>query len=203
MRALVDIARPVFARGLALRTEHPSDAAALASDLQKVVQAFDEAARREGHPARMAEEAVYALSAWLDEVVFASTPISLEWLGHSLVAHRFQDPAAGTTFFERLAGLHRQAEMAGALDVYAQAILLGFQGRYRMEASDDLRRVAEDALGKRNADPSRNAPWLPALEHPAGKRPKERTGRRLWWITIGLPLAALSIYALLAFLVDH
>ena len=100
-------------------------------------------------------------------------------------------------------GAFTQAEMAGALDVYAQAILLGFQGRYRMEASDDLRRVAEHALGKRNADPSRNAPWLPALEHPAGKRPKERTGRRLWWITIGLPLAALSIYALLAFLVDH
>jgi type VI secretion system protein ImpK len=200
MLPLSILARPVFRRGLSLAGNCPSSADDLRRDLSKSLSDFDERARRDGHSSASVEEVRYALCAWLDEMVFSSTPFSIDWLGHSLAVSHFHDQSAGTNFFARMDRLHQRADLAGALETYARCILLGFRGQYRMEDPTRLQGLVANALGKSSDATWRQAPWFPALKQGPGKRPKERTGRFLVWI--GLVLLALSVgaYFLLAWL---
>lgn len=200
MRPLADSTRMVFLLGLRLRESNPSDPSKLQESLLASLRTFEDSARKEGHSAKLVDEASFALSAWLDEIAFSCPSISLEWLGYSLAANRFHDPAAGTTFFDRMSALHQRSDMSDALDVYAQAILLGFQGKYRFEAPEALSNLARDVLDKRAGKSGYMVPWMPALDQDPGRLPKERTGRSLWWISLGFLIVGTSVYLLLAFL---
>ncbi|MCB9495718.1 MAG: DotU family type IV/VI secretion system protein [Fibrobacteria bacterium] len=203
MTPLERLAGPVFQEGLGLSSQKTLDPSSLHAKLDTLLQAFNDQARREGHPARAVEESTFALAAWLDEIVFTTTEISLEWLGHSLAAHRFQDPAAGSTFFDRIAALQLRPELSGALDLYARCIVLGFQGKHRLDSPEVLQQLVKDLLSRDANHPSRNAPWVPSLDAPAGHRPKERTGRALWWISLGLLALGCGIYFFLAMLTGN
>lgn len=199
-RSLLDHSRPLFMEGLALAGSDPRDPDALRTALLASLQRFDENARRDGHSARAVEEACFALAAWLDEIAFSCPSISLEWLGHSIAVHKFQDPAAGSSFFAHMSSLHQKADMAGALDVFAQAIVLGFQGRYRLESPEALPNIVQEVHDKRSDAPPFASPWMPSLDHDPGKRGRERTGKSLWWVGSGLLALGILLYILLAFL---
>lgn len=201
MVSLLTMATPLFRQGL--RLGEKNHAQGLQAELLRLVAGFDDAARRAGFSGAVVEEARYALCAWLDEMVFYSSPISIEWLSHSLVVKEFQDQAAGSNFFERLQRLHQKAEFQPALEIYANCVVLGFKGRYRLEDPDQLKGVVEGILGKKGEPGWRDRPWFAALRRPAGKRRQERTGRRLIWLAAGLGAFAVLFYFLLAFLAQH
>lgn len=197
MDSLIEIAKPVLLTGAALSGR--SDAEALQAELLRELASFDAQARKLGFSAAVVEEARYALAAWLDEMVFHTSPISIEWLGHSLAVRLYQDQAAGAAYFDRMKGLHQKAEMLPALEVYSACIMLGFKGRYRIEEPEELTRLVEEVLGKKPSSWDA-APWFPALRFEAGRRPKERTGRRLLIGAAILTTLSLLFYVALAFL---
>ena len=194
------LARPVFRRGLSLAGNCPPLADDLRRELSKSLSDFDERARRDGHSSASVEEARYALCAWLDEMVFSSTAFSIDWLGHSLAVAQFHDQSAGTNFFLRMERLHQRADLVGALETYARCILLGFRGQYRVEDPSQLKGLVANAFGKSQDAAWRQPPWFPSLRQAPGKRPKERTGRFLVWIGLGLLVLSVGAYFLLVWL---
>jgi type VI secretion system protein ImpK len=164
---------------------------------------FDDSARKAGFSAALVEESRYALCAWLDERVFYFSPISFEWLAHSLVVREFQDQAAGSNFFERLQRLHQKGEFQPAMEIYADCILLGFRGKYRIEEASRLETIVDEILGKKSEPGWKDRPWFRARLREPGKRPKERTGRRLLWLAAGVGAFAVFVYLLLAFLAQQ
>lgn len=200
MIGLVELARPVFARGLELGGTAADGAEALKRELSALMGRFEDCAAREGHSPASVEEAGYALMAWLDESVFATTSISIGWLEHSLVLDRHGDPAAGSGFYQRLERLHRRSEMEPALAVYARCLILGFRGRFRSGSRAELDRVLGEALGKeRDAHPE-VGPVFRAKGLKAGLPRRQWTGRRL--AILGGAFFAISVgsYAVLAWL---
>lgn len=203
MIALSSHARPIFRRGLSLSASCPPSAEDLRRELSKQLSDFDERARRDGHSSAAVEEARYALCAWLDEMVFSSTPFSIDWLGHSLAVAHFQDQAAGNNFFSRMERLHQRADLAGALETYARCVLLGFKGQYQLEDPSRLQGVVAD-VQRKSADSSwRSAPWFASLKHEPGSRGKERTGRFLVWIGLGALVLAFAVYTILSWLAQN
>ena len=200
MANLSILARPVFRRGIALRRDCPSSPEELGRELSRALAEFDERARREGHSPAAVEECRYALCAWLDEVVFSSTPFSMGWFEHSLAVVHFHDPSAGTNFFARMEGLHRRADLVGALELQTRCILLGFRGKCRLEEPSRLSGLVDDALGKIPDVDGVAPPWFSSLRHKPGVRSKERTGRILIWIGLVCLFLSTGTYALLAWL---
>lgn len=200
MATLSILARPVFRRGIALSRDCPSSGDELGRELSKALAEFDERARREGHSPAAVEECRYALCAWLDETIFSSTPFSMGWFEHSMTVAHFHDPSAGTNFFSRMEGLHRRADLAGALELHTRCILLGFRGKYRLEDPSRLNGLVEDALGKIPDATNGEPPWFSSLRQKPGARSKERTGRILVWIGLLCLALAAGTYAFLAWL---
>jgi len=86
------------------------------------------------------ENSLYALSAYVDELVLVSTWADRKvWMGQSLQAFYFKEHLAGEKFFERLAILRQQGENeADVLSLYYLCLQLGFQGKYRLLGSEQL-----------------------------------------------------------------
>lgn len=203
MQPLSTLARPIFRRGLSLAANCPASAEELRKELSKSLSDFDERARRDGHSSAAVEETRYALCAWLDEMVFSFTKFSIDWLGHSLAVAHFHDQAAGNNFFSRMERLHQRADLAGALEIYARCILLGFKGQYQLEDPSKLQGIVSDVQRKATDGSWREPPWFPALKTDPGKRPKERTGRILVWIGLAVLILALGLYTLLSWLATN
>lgn len=86
------------------------------------------------------ENSLYALSAYVDELVLVSTWIDRKtWMGQSLQAFYFKEHLAGERFFERLTILRQQGENeADVLSLYYFCLQLGFQGKYRLLGLEHL-----------------------------------------------------------------
>ncbi|PTN35973.1 DotU family type IV/VI secretion system protein [Desulfonatronum sp. SC1] len=118
------------------------------ADMDRLIrQGMDRASRRD--PA-LAEEALFAVCAFADEAVLASTwPGRTEWMRDKLQQVHFQTVNAGEEFYQRLAGLcgkpaREPLDMSlfenmeqspnsvrrDVLEVYVACLTLGFTGRY-------------------------------------------------------------------------
>lgn len=201
MTSLLGLAAPVFRKGMDLGGE--KDAELLQADLVRRMRAFSEEAGKAGYSAAVVEEARYALCAWLDEMVFYGSEISIGWLAYSLGVHEFQDPAAGSNFFERLQKLHQKDEFQPAMEVYADCIAMGFKGKYRIEDASALKTLVQEIMDKKKEADWRERPWFKARLREPGRRPKERTGRSLVWIGAAILIVSVLFYFILAFLAQH
>lgn len=140
----------------------------------------------------------YPIVALADEVAFSrSDAIRAFWAERSLQLHYFHENVAGEAFFTRLETLRKDPRRRDILRIYDVALLLGFQGRYRVRGGElDLLRIIEDLqehLGAgRDADPT-------ALS-PQGERPDEPDRRTrgpglALWISAGALALALLVYS--------
>ncbi len=94
-------------------------------------------ASRAGVSREDANDAAYAVVALADQIAMArSEAVRQFWASNQLQLHYFQENVAGEAFFTRLAGLRREPRKRELLEVYYLALLLGFQGRYRVRGGD-------------------------------------------------------------------
>src|SRR5699024_26044 len=84
--------------------------------------------------------AQYAFCAAVDEAILTQlSPLREEWERHPLQLRLFGEHLAGETVFEKLTALRDQgAPLVQALDVYYYCLLLGFEGKYRIESKEKL-----------------------------------------------------------------
>jgi type IV/VI secretion system ImpK/VasF family protein len=145
--SLVDYFSPIFLRGLRIETQLTAGSSVLPPYVEvrdKLVMELEEAKRNAveaGHRQQDAEEAAFAVAAWLDESA-AKFP---EWWAHSTPIQKlvFATNNAGNEFFDHLNRLNRQQDEIR--EVYFVALCLGFTGQYYYEAGDEgeLGRIRE------------------------------------------------------------
>jgi type VI secretion system protein ImpK len=86
----------------------------------------------------------YALAAFADEVIYHSNwPGRTQWLNNPLQLQFFHENTAGDGFFERLDMLHAQRGRDHVTQIYFLCLALGFQGKFRLGAQEQLAAVAE------------------------------------------------------------
>lgn len=106
---------------------------------------FESSARRKSFLSEDIHEAKYAYCALIDETIMTAQGAEFQvlkddWELNPLQLDLFGSQIAGNEFFERLDSLREQGEKRlPALEVFHYAMLLGFQGKYRLEAPEKIR----------------------------------------------------------------
>ena len=120
------------------------------------LEALRSRARELNIPQQDADEALYAIVAFIDEQILRSDwPGRQQWMAQPLQLVYFNENTAGEGFFQRLAALERQAERAHVLEVYYLCLGFGFQGQYAIRGGDLV--AVQDRLQKQLAQRARVA----------------------------------------------
>ncbi len=152
-----------------------------------------------------AEQARYALAAFIDETIVNTENNCREtWIADPLAVTYFNDSLAGENFFKRLEALlpdmQRNLEI---IEVYYLCLALGFQGRYRLSGPEVLPNVVRNLLkrieGIKGEPPKAVSPS--AYVHP-GVKGQERSGRGLVIATSIFLVVSALLYAVLMFASD-
>jgi type VI secretion system protein ImpK len=122
------------------RSYVPKSAEHLRGQIRELLDAFELNARRMSASADDVFSAKYAFCALLDETVLGSAfDIRDEWGRSPLQLAFFGDQLAGENFFVKLDQLRGNgAASLQALEVFHYCLLLGFQGKYMLEAPEKL-----------------------------------------------------------------
>jgi type VI secretion system protein ImpK len=182
-------------RDLPPGTPLAEDPARLPQRVDAWLAAFERRALDAGHAPDQVQDAKYAFCALMDEAVLAADlPLRAAWEPEPLQLRHFGEHLAGEGFFRRLEALRRDPA-APALGVYHACLLQGFQGRYRLEGTEQLHyltlRLGHELAHVRGG-PAPFAPrWRPAPPGPGRHRRRPSLG------TLG---AALGVAALALFL---
>ncbi|MEN1926822.1 DotU family type IV/VI secretion system protein [Luteimonas qiangzhengi] len=125
---------------LVKRGQLPSDGEAFVQSVQQFLDRVERGAMKMGIASEDVYAAKYAFCAAMDEAILAQ-PSSLRdaWELQPLQLRLFGDHLAGENFFERLEELRAQgAPRLPSLEVYHYCLLLGFEGKYRLEGPEKL-----------------------------------------------------------------
>nr|WP_231583342.1 type IVB secretion system protein IcmH/DotU [Luteimonas sp. FCS-9] len=140
-RTLLDLFADGFYLLLMLkRGRLPQDAETFVQSVQRLLDGIERSAVKMGIAAEDIYAAKYAFCAAVDEAIL-SQPSTLrdQWELQPLQLRLFGDHLAGEHFFERLESLRAQgAQRLQSLEVYHYCLLLGFEGRYRLEGPEKL-----------------------------------------------------------------
>ncbi len=122
------------------RGQKPVDAQPFADAVRQFLGAMERAAVREEIASEDIHAAKYAYCALVDEAVLnARCSFHDEWERSPLQLTLFGDHLAGENFFSMLEKLRAQgAPRLQSLEVFYFCLLLGFQGKYRIEGSEKL-----------------------------------------------------------------
>jgi len=137
MSRLIDCFSALLAFGLELDASIAAGRAGLPCDaarqrVRELIDAAREAARTQGQPAGQTESALFAMVAWIDEIL-GRHPDCTDGF-HSLQRLLFNSDNAGTEFFQHLSRI--PAADNEVREVYWYALLLGFKGQYYFENGD-------------------------------------------------------------------
>lgn len=140
---LADTAMPMIAFVRQFQRQPGGDAAALSIRFEQLIGALRRDALDAGFSAADADDALFAVLAWADEVVLAAPwPGAADWPRYLLQKRHFNVSTAGVAFFTRLDAL--QPHQLPVREVYALCLGLGFSGRYGYErngrALEELKR---------------------------------------------------------------
>lgn len=145
-QSLVDIMYDGFYLVFLLRNHYFStEPAQFRQKIYDFLDKFESNARKKGFMSEDINVAKYAYCALIDETIMTSQEPEFEnlknaWELNPLQLDLFGSQVAGDEFFDRLDRLREQGEQRlPALEVYHYAMLLGFQGRYRLEAPEKIR----------------------------------------------------------------
>lgn len=140
-RSLLDLMSDGFYLLLLLkRGQMPDSVDAFVQSVQRFLDGVERGAMKLGIAAEDVYAAKYAFCAAVDEVVLSQpSPIRDAWELQPLQLRLFGDHLAGEHFFDRLEELRAQgAPRLASLEVYHYCLLLGFEGKYRLEGPEKL-----------------------------------------------------------------
>lgn len=140
-RSLLDLMSEGFYLLMLLkRGQLPSNEDAFVQAVQRFLESAERGAARLNIPAEDVYASKYAFCAAVDEVILSQPSVLRDaWEIHPLQLRLFGEHLAGEHFFDRLEQLRAQgvARLA-SLEVYHYCLLLGFEGKYRLEGTERL-----------------------------------------------------------------
>lgn len=125
---------------LVKRGQIPAEAESFVQSVQRFLDGVERGAMKMGIASEDVYAAKYAFCAAMDEAILTQ-PSSLRdtWELQPLQLRLFGDHLAGEHFFDRLEELRAQgAPRLPSLEVYHYCLLLGFEGKYRLEGPEKL-----------------------------------------------------------------
>lgn len=130
----------------------PKDPDEFCGNIQKFLEQFERAARKNNFSATDIFDAKYAFCAGIDEAVLSSQMnIRDTWERRPLQLLLFGDQLAGEHFFDKLeAARNEGANRINALEVFHMCLLIGFKGRYLLEGPEKLKYLTQQ-LGEQIA----------------------------------------------------
>jgi type VI secretion system protein ImpK len=142
----------------------------LRTRLHHLFRVAEDQGKSAGIPSDAYQQARYAMTAYIDEMVISSRWANREqWSARPLQYDFFGEYVAGEGFFQHLDSIRRSLPLnADLLEVYGLCLILGFEGQYRLNERERLRGLIEDVT--RDVQAKRGD--LPVLS-PNGKRPQE------------------------------
>lgn len=197
-RSLSDLLADGFYLLLLLRRGRlPGDAESFVQSVQRLLDGMERAAVKLGIASEDIHASRYAFCVAVDEAILSQpSPLRDRWELQPLQLRLFGDHLGGEHFFERLEELRRQgAPRLPSLEVHHYCLLLGFEGKYRLEGPEKLgyltARLGDEIVylrGKRNG-------FAPHAAPPDNVRHALRRVAPLW-----LPAALVAGFGLLGFL---
>lgn len=125
---------------LVKRGQLPSDAESFVQSVQRLLDGVERGAMKMGISSEDVYAAKYAFCAAMDEAILTQpSPLRDAWELQPLQLRLFGDHLAGEHVFDRLEELRAQgAPRLPSLEVYHYCLLLGFEGKYRLEGPEKL-----------------------------------------------------------------
>lgn len=124
----------------------------LRNHMKSALKASIDEARRKSFSEDETKMAMFAIVAYLDETILTQNqPAFADWRRKPLQEELFGVHIAGEIFFQNLENIIRQpdsAAVADQLELYAQCISLGFQGRYSAGGRAELKRIVDGCMDK-------------------------------------------------------
>lgn len=200
-RSLVDLFGDGFHLLMLLKQGRlPADAERFATSVQQLLDRIERGATKLGVGAEDVYAAKYAFCAAVDEGLLSQpSPLREDWERNPLQLRLFGEHLAGEHFFDRLDQLRAQgAPRLASLEVYHHCLLLGFEGKYRLEGPEKLgyltARLGDEITYLKGRRAAFAPHWLPPdrIAH---------TLRRV--VPVWAPVAVFGALALLAFLGFH
>ncbi|MDR7192642.1 type IVB secretion system protein IcmH/DotU [Luteimonas terrae] len=140
-RTLLDLMADGFYLLLMLkRGRLPQDAETFVQSVQRLLDTVERNAMKMGIASEDVYSAKYAFCAAVDEAVLSqASALQDAWERNPLQLRLFGEHLAGEHFFDRLEALRAQgAARLQSLEVYHYCLLLGFEGKYRLEGPEKL-----------------------------------------------------------------
>lgn len=122
------------------RGQLPAQLEPFVAAITRFLDAVERQAIKLGIAAEDVYAAKYAFCAAMDEAILSQpSPLHEDWERQPLQLRLFGEHLAGEHFFDRLEELRRQgAPRLPSLEVYHTCLLLGFEGKYRIEGPEKL-----------------------------------------------------------------
>ncbi|SHM32331.1 type VI secretion system protein ImpK [Duganella sacchari] len=194
---MVDLLQEGFYLLFMLRngSEPPSESALL-DTITAYLADFDGEARKLRAGGQDIDDAKYAFCAALDEIILSSQfSMRFAWERRPLQLVIFGDQLAGEHFFDRLEALRSAgSNRLAALQVFHMCLLIGFRGKYTLDASDKLAYLTA-RLGEEIAHmQGKSKGFAPQAERPDQIVHKLRSNTPLWAMAAVFGAIGLSVY---------
>jgi type VI secretion system protein ImpK len=194
-QSLVDLCNDAFLLIFHIHAGNdPGQPDALRREISMLLQELDSQGKRNGHSDEDVKAARYAVCALIDETILNSQwAYKASWADRPLQLEHFGEHMAGERFFSLLERIREKGERkVDLLEVFCVALLLGFQGKYKLRGHEELlnltRTVASEINSYRGSPPL--APHWKIPEEPVERPPS--TVPPWVWVT-GLASLALVI----------
>lgn len=127
------------------RVQRVSDAAGFRTSMRKMISSAVQEVRGMGYSDKTSEMALYAIIGFLDESVLNSQdPAFADWARRPLQEEMFGGHFAGEYFFRHVDDLLNRPEspeVADALELHAQCLLLGYRGKYAFGNAGEIHSI--------------------------------------------------------------
>lgn len=174
----------------------PHDKTGFADHITEFLGDVERRAKQLGVPPEDVESAKYAYCAAVDEIILRSQyGIREAWETRPLQLRLFGDQLAGEHFFQKLEALRARGIVhLQSLEVFHMCLLLGFQGKYALDAPDKLNHLCSRLGDEIARMRGKNRGFAPHAERPDQIANKLRTDLSLWVLSSVFALAWLGAY---------
>ncbi|MFW2018586.1 type IVB secretion system protein IcmH/DotU [Acinetobacter ursingii] len=207
---LVDLLNDGFYIVFLIRNQYvPSDTNEFRTKILDLLNRFEQQAKKLHFSADDIHDAKYAFCALLDETIVTQPDPSYfnlqnAWLISPLQLSLFGSQLAGYRFFEILEQLRsRGKDRLSALEVFHYCLLLGFQGKYRIESIENLNHLVARVGDEIDYLKGKKAAFSPFAAIPDQIKHMIHGELPFFWILIFLLLFALLSFAGLRYMLSN